>query len=480
VKRGTLSWHTLPYGSPRVLDGACGCAIAPIATAADTDKRLIDAVRAQDRDLIRALVAAHVDVNASQADGATALHWAIHWADIEAANLLIRAGARVDATNDYGVTPLILACGNGQATAAGMLLEAGADPDKALPTGETPLMTASRSGNRAVVQALLDYGADVNAKEASQEQTALMWAASERHADVVRVLLDHGADARAQSKRGLTALLLSARQGDLESARPLVAGGADVNSAAADRLSPLHVATLRDHAPLAMFLLDHGADPNADGPGYAPLHWAAGIWETELTGPRGIDTTRDEEWRALRGVGDGRLALIDALLAHGANPNAAMARPPQRVGFTRGGLNLVGATPFLVASAAADAAVMRLLVSRGANPRLATRENTTPLMAAAGVGRVAAESSVTENRALAAVTLALDLGGEVNAANDAGDTALHGAASMRSDRLVQFLVEKGAQVNVQNKRGQTPLSNARGSSTADLLRKLGAEPASEK
>ncbi|PYR49062.1 MAG: hypothetical protein DMF89_13860 [Acidobacteria bacterium] len=103
VKRGTLSWHTLPYGSPRVLDGACGCAIAPIATAADTDKRLIDAVRAQDRDLIRALVAAHVDVNASQADGATALHWAIHWADVEAANLLIRAGARVDATNDYGV-----------------------------------------------------------------------------------------------------------------------------------------------------------------------------------------------------------------------------------------------------------------------------------------------------------------------------------------------------------------------------------------
>jgi ankyrin repeat protein len=487
AKRGTLSgmadrpWFTtVPLAGTWSWIPLAWVLLVAIATAADSDKRLIDAVRNQDRNLARTLIAAHVDVNASQADGATALHWAMHWGDIESARLLIQGGARVNATNDYGVTPLILACGNGGAAGVRMLLEAGADPDKALPTGETPLMTASRSGKRAAVQALLEYGADVSAKEGAQEQTALMWAAAERHARVVQLLLDYGADARARSTSGLTALLLSARQGDLESARLLLAAGADVNGAAADRLSPLLVATVRDHSRLAVFLLDHGADPNAEGPGFTPLHWAAGLWETELTGPRGIDTVRDEEWRALRGISEGKLELITALLEHGANPNAAIVKPPQRVGFTRGGLNLVGATPFVVAAGAADAALMRLLVAHGADPQLSTRENTTPLMAAAGVGRVAAESSVSEARAFEAVTLALELGGEVNASNNAGDTALHGAASMRSDRIVQFLVERGAQVNVKNKRGQTPLSNARGSSTADLLRKLGAETADAK
>jgi ankyrin repeat protein len=358
-------------------------------------------------------------------------------------------------------------------------LKSGADPNAALPTGETPLMTAARTGRVGAVNALLARGADVHAKERSLEQTALMWAVSEGHTEVARILIEHGADARARSKRGLTSLLLAARQGDVDSTRILLAAGANVNEAASDRLSPLLVSTVRDHAALAVFLLDHGADPDADAPGYTALHWAAGIWETELTGPRGIVTERDEEWRALRGVRTGKLELVQALLAHGANPNAQIVKPPQRVGFTRGGLNLVGATPFLVAAAAGDASLMRILSANGANPRLPTTAHTTPLMAAAGLGRVSAESSVTESSALEAVKLALELGGDVNAVNDAGDTALHGAASMRSDAIVQFLVDRGAAINVKNARGQTPLMNARGSSTADLLRNFGAGTAGD-
>ncbi len=453
--------------------------LASIGPAADADRRLVEAVKRQDRVAVRALLKQHVDVNTPQADGATPLHWAIHWDDLDTLDLLIHAGASVRAVNDYGVTPLSLACSNGNAASVTLLLKAGADPNTALPTGETPLMTTARTGNVEAVHALIAHGADVNAVELSQDQTALMWAVSERHAEVARILIEHGADPRARSKRGLTSLLLAARQGDLGSARLLLAAGADVNEAASDRLSPLLVATLRDHAALAVFLLDRGADPGADAAGYTALHWAAGVWETELTGPRGIETTRDEEWRALRGVGTGKLELVEALLAHGANPNALIAKPPQRVGFTRGGLNLVGATPFLVAAAAGDASLMRLLAANGANPRLATKENTTPLMAAAGVGRVSAESSVTESRALEAVKLALELGGDVNRANNGGDTPLHGAASMRSDAIVQLLVDKGAQVNAKNKRGQTPLTSARGSSTSDLLRKLGAESAAD-
>jgi ankyrin repeat protein len=439
-------------------------------SAAAGDSRLPDAARNQDRETVRRLLEQHVDVNSRQPDGATALHWAMHWNDLETARLLIRAGARSDAVNEYGVTALSLACTNGSRDAVALLLDAGANPNLALPSGETPLMTAARTGSVDVVQALLARGADPNAREHSDAQTALMWAVSEKHPEVARALIARGAEVRARSTRGFTALLFAARQGDLASARQLLEHGADVNETAADRLSPLVVASVRGQAALAMFLLEHGADPNAAGAGFTALHWASGSWETELTGPRGIAVERDEEWRALRGVQSGKIELIKALLAHGADPNARITRPPLRVGFTRGGLNLVGAPPFLVAAAAADAELMRLLAASGADPRLMTNENTTALMAAAGVGRVTVESSVSEMAALEAVKAALALGSDdVNAANAAGDTALHGAASMRSLPLIQFLIDRGARVDVKNRRGQTPAAVARGSAVADLL-----------
>jgi len=442
-------------------------------SAAPADTRLPDAARRQDRAAVRLLLDQHADVNGRQPDGATALHWAMHWNDLETARLLVRAGAKADAANEYGVTPLSLACTNGSRDAVALLLEAGADPNLALPTGETPLMTAARTGNVAVVSALLARGADPNAVEQSQGQTALMWAGAEKHAEVARALIDRGADVHARTTRGGTALLFAARQGDVASAQLLLEHGADVNETAADRMSPLVVATVRGQTALAAFLLDHGADANAAGAGFTALHWAAGIWETELTGPRGIAVERDEEWRALRGVQSGKLELIKALLAHGGNPNARITKPPLRVGFTRGGLNLIGATPFVVAAAAADAELMRLLATSGADPKLMTNETTTALMAAAGVGRVTVESSVTEAAALEALKAALSLGSDdVNAANAAGDTALHGAASMRSLPLVQFLIDRGARADVKNKRGQAPAAVARGSAAGDLLERV--------
>src|SRR5437870_5376820 len=72
--------------------------------------RLVDAVQRQDKSAIHSLLKQHVNVNATQPDGATALLWAAHWNDLETADLLIRAGANVKASNDYGVAPLWLAC----------------------------------------------------------------------------------------------------------------------------------------------------------------------------------------------------------------------------------------------------------------------------------------------------------------------------------------------------------------------------------
>ena len=434
----------------------------------------------------------------AQADGATALHWAAHWDDVEMAALLLRAGARIDAANDFGVTPLLLASGNGRPAMIALLLEAGADPNLAAASGEVPLMTAARTGSLEVVDALLDRGAEVNYTGPGHAQSALMWAASERHSHVAARLVERGADIRARSTGGYTPLLFAARVGDLESAKMLVAAGADANDKTPDQTSALVVAVVRGHTALAIHLLEHGADPNASVPGYTALHWASGSWETELTGPNGIDAHGDEEWRSLAGVPGGKVELIRALLARGADPNARLAKPPPRVGYTQlsiehrvVGVNpYPGATPFLLAAMAGDVEVMRVLAENGADPRLASKDGTTPLMVAAGLGRYLAESRVTEDRALATVKAAFELGGEINAVNDSGNAALHGAAHIKADTIIKFLAENGADLNLRNKRGQTPLMIAdtvrAGSATVsqktptgDLLRSLGAESPAE-
>ncbi|TDI26820.1 MAG: hypothetical protein E2P06_01675 [Acidobacteria bacterium] len=470
-----------------------GCLVLWLAVATvsanQVDRRLVDAAKAQDHAAVEALVDQQVDVNVAALDGATALHWATYWNALDMVDLLIDAGADLDATNDYGLTPLALACDNGSGAMVTRLLAAGADPAAARSTDETPLMTCARTGALDAVTALLDRGVDVNAAESWHGQTALMWAAGERHPAVARVLVDRGADVHARSSGGYTALLIAARVDEPELARLLIAAGADVNDTAPDGLTPLLVATVRGHAALAIAFLEQGADPNADGTGYTALHWAAGSWHTELTGRlQGIATDADEEWRSLNGLGTGKLALVEALLAHGADPRARLARTPPQFGYASGRfrVSLVGATPFLLAAMDANVDVMRALAASGADPLSATDEGTTTLMVAAGLGQVPAETRVTEQGAREAVRYVLGLGTEVNAVNEIGRSALHGAAHIRSNAIVQLLVDHGAQVNVADQRGITPLMIAEGGghillpglgggSTAELLRALGSD-----
>src|SRR5512132_2637237 len=83
---------------------------------------LADATEKRDKAQVRSLLAAGVDVNATQVDGTTALHWAAYYDDAETAALLVRAGANVNALNRYGVPPLSLACTNGSAGVVKLLL----------------------------------------------------------------------------------------------------------------------------------------------------------------------------------------------------------------------------------------------------------------------------------------------------------------------------------------------------------------------
>ena len=503
----------------RVVLIALICTLARVLDGAAPDTRLIDAVRRVDANAVRRLIEQKIDVNATQPDGATALHWAAHRNDVAIADLLIRAGAKVDAADEGGVTPLGLASLNASPAMVERLLKAGANPGAGR---ESPVLSAARSGNVEVMKLLLAHGGDANAKEPARGQTALMWAVAEKHPGVARVLIEQGADVKAKTvpvrtagggrggglgglggggmgggsngANGYTALLFAVRAGDLASVRLLADAGADVNDAAADGLSALVLATVRAHADIAMFLLEKGADANVAGSGFTALHWASGSWETELTVTSITPDREGEEWRTVAGLRERRIDLVKALLAHGADPNARIRRPPQRVGSSKNpGLpELVGATPFLVAAVGGAADVMRVLAEHGADVHLKTASNGTPLMAAAGLGRAIGEVLVPESDNLAAAQLLFELGAvDVNAVDTLGNSALHYAAFMRRDSLVQLLADHGARLEVPNLYGETPLFLAEvviqfagggrtetgPTSTGTLLRKLGAKPA---
>jgi ankyrin repeat protein len=427
---------------------------------------LADAVEKGDHARTRALVARKADVNAAQADGMAALAWAVYHDDLETARLLVGAGANVKAANHYGVTPLSLACTNGNEAMVRLLLEAGADPNTALPGNETALMTAARTGRLGPVKALLARGADVNARE-RKGQTALMWAAAEGHAAVVEALLAAGADFRTALPSGFTPLFFAVREGRTEAVKVLLAAGADVNEPMAPKrmptgkaprrgTSPLMLAVENGHFELAVALLEAGADPNDQRSGFTPLH--ALSWVRKPNRGDGDDGDPAP-------IGSGSLTSLEfvkELVKHGADVNARLKRGESG----RGVLSRVGATPFLLAAVTADASFMRLLVALGADPRLPNAQHATPLMAAAGLGnRAPGEEAGTEPEALEAVALAIALGNDVNAVDDNGETAVHGAAYKHFPKVVEFLAANGARVEVWNRKnryGWTPLAIAEG------------------
>jgi ankyrin repeat protein len=451
---------------------------------------LVDAIRTADRSAVRSLLEKRVDVNAAEADGTTALYWAAEKNDVEIAQLLIRAGAQPNARTRYGATPLTMASLNGNAALIELLLEAGADANTATAEGETVLMTAARTGIAPAVKTLLDHGADPNVKEAYRGQSALMWAASEGHLLTVEALIQGGADIKSRSSQGWTALLFAARDGRMDVVRALLDAGADPNDSL-ERVtrggrgggggggqptrgaSALLLAVGSNHYELAAYLLDRGADPNSANEGWTALHqitWMRRPSQTSAAAPHGSGKMDS-------------LELARRLVARGADLNARMTRraPTGTTDF-----NMIGSTPLMMAARAADAPLMRLLATLGADPTLVNEDKTTVLMAAAGVGTHSpGEDAGTDPDGLEAVKIALELGNDVNAVNEDGDTAMHGAAYKQFPSVVRYLAQHGADIaiwNKKNKQGWTPLRIAvgvhrgmhfRGSPpTADALREV--------
>jgi ankyrin repeat protein len=477
---------------PRIIPTLLLLSAVGIAFAGGVDAGLADAVMRSDRDTVRSLLQQKADVNATQPDGMTALHWAARQNDLETAQILIRAGAKPDTATRYAITPFYFACENGSAAMIELLLRAGVDANSANPGGETALMTASRSGSVDAVRLLLDRGASIDAKESVRGQTALMWAVLENHAEIVKLLLARGADINAQTKveipdgtsgkpeaksgdigahgpgmyraravpspsGAMAAMHFAARDGNLPITRILVNAGADLERRSANGTRPLVVAIMNNHIELALFLLEQGADPNAADDFYKRTPLFAAVER------RNPDFTRD----TAPPVADNRdpMDLIKELLARGANPNAQVNTTPFRGFFqvSANWANFDGQTPFIRAALSGDVTLMRLLLERGADPSISTYEGSTALMAAAGVNWVVAQTySRSDEEYLEAAKLCLEKGADVNAVNNQGFIAMHGAANRGFDKMVQLLADHGSKLDVKDKQGRTPMTFAEG------------------
>jgi ankyrin repeat protein len=419
---------------------------------------LLDAAKAGHAATVRTLLGERADPNEADADGTSALHWAVHHGALAAATSLIGAGAAVDAANRYGIRPSYLAAENGDAAMMRALLEAGASAEAVVAEGETVLMTAARTGDVPTIEALIAAGAHVNAREGRDGQTALMWAAAANNGPAVAALLKAGAERDTVDETGtFSALGFAVRGGAVEGVKALLDGGASPDSTLPDGMSMLVLALLNSNFAVASTLLDYHADPNASAQGWTPLHqvalvrrWVRGF---NLPGPEHHDQQES-------------LDLARKLAAHGADLNARLTREPRD--GNRNSMKRVGATPFLLATKSLDLPLMQLLLDLGADPKVVTDEGTNAVMLAAGVGQgfaSAGQAPGSIEEAIAALDLALAAGaGTVNDRNEANETPLHGAMYRGgSTELVDYLVDHGASLEgIVNDRGWTPLRIADG------------------
>lgn len=441
------------------------------------------------------MLAGTVDVNQTQADGTTALHWAVYKVDRELVAALLRKGARADVVNRYGASPLAEAVRVADPALVGMLLEAGADANIANEDGQTGLMLAARTGNLAVAQLLVREGADVNRREQFRDQSAVMWAAAQGHAEMVAFLISKGADLSGRARAndwptqitneprvqyrpvgGLTPLLYAARAGCLGCVQAMVTAGADKDRPNPDGMTPMIMALDNGYPEVARYLLDQGANPHTwDWWGRTPLYVAV----TMRGGPDSRAGARPPA----------SLEFITALLAAGVNPNPQLAfKEPSRGGRDnrfRDDLLTTGATPLLRAAQTFDNDVVRLLLEHRALVDLPNASGVTPFMAAAGVGTrlgggVLGPGVPDDVAPLSIETMEIlrTAGADVNAritdvtsltariarANTLtgrqGQTTLFHAVETGRAAVVKYLLEHGARQDVRDDAGRLPMDLA--------------------
>ncbi len=457
VYRGDVATATMLLDAGAAVDRPNANGVTPLLLACETG----------DPNLVRLLLEAGADPNETLPNGETALMMAARTGNPATVRLLIERGADVEAAENLrGTTALMWAAAYGRPAAVQVLLQAGADVgarSKAVPRGRRPYLAPTvqsrlndfleeidESGRRVTTTSRLgavppEDPAETARLAAQRERALAALLASPGEApvggadDVDEV--PAAADDAPELWGGLTPLIFAAREGDIESARLLLDHGADVNQQSEGGWTALLTAVQNRYYRLAAMLLERGADPNIqNGGGWSPLYIATDNRNIEA----GDYPTRQPDMD--------HFELIELLVAHGANVNVRMRSSTEtRTVFTHQWLYEEGATPFLRAAQSSDLRLMRFLLEHGADPLIPTRDGTTALMVAAGIGWVEGVTYEWSRDAnLEAVTLLLDLGIDVNARNSEGRTALMGAAHKGRNEIVELLVERGADLDARD------------------------------
>lgn len=414
-----------------------------------------------------AQIFAQDNFDASKSDSTEDFLSAVFQNNVQYVDRILAAGMDVNATNSYRVSPLSLACELGHAEVVNTLIDAGAEVDWPRLGGETPLMLAARHGDVGVVQQLLVSGAEIDHRE-NKGQTALMWASAAGNVEVVDRLIRSGADINYHLDwAGFSAFHFAAREGKIDVVERFLEEGFDVNDIMnpksthgrnpRSQMSALLLAVESAHFELALKLVDAGADPNDQRSGYAPLHALSWVRRTKL----GDNPLGDP---APRGSGNvTSLQFVDQIVQRGADVNLQLENGKAR---GKADLNSKGATPFLLASQTADLPLMKRLLHHDANPKITNADNCTALIATAGIGSVAVgEEPASEAEVCAAIELLVNLGLDVNAIDDNQETPMHGAAYRNYPKAVNLLAKLGAESkhwNHKNKFGWTPFDIGHG------------------